>query len=247
MQLRYFYRLSFCRAIIQRQRARSSPQRLLHDETYYMLVRDHFSNALYGTALPFKLPPLSGSPNGLPPRAPDLRSIPNMFGWTFEENLVASKKSLTCCLLRHGTQSMAPNSSYEIGPIERPRRDVDIRSGLCSPVPHWPLTFGRMHLSFPPTRPHDADLVETICQIRGDELDGARSHELVHHIHGEELRFTRTYASCIDQSCMRLFFALSAMSFVVMSADCTNAHTNAPSPTQPAYARIDDAHASCCR
>jgi hypothetical protein len=30
----------------------------------------------------------------------------------------------------------------------------------------------------------DADLFETICQIRGDELDDAGTHELVHHIPG---------------------------------------------------------------
>jgi hypothetical protein len=37
-----------------------------------------------------------------------------------------------------------------------------------------------------------------------------------------ELRVAQTYASCIDQPCMRLFFALSAaMGFVVMGADCT--------------------------
>jgi hypothetical protein len=30
----------------------------------------------------------------------------------------------------------------------------------------------------------DANLFETICQIRGDELDGAGTHELVHHIRG---------------------------------------------------------------
>jgi hypothetical protein len=31
----------------------------------------------------------------------------------------------------------------------------------------------------------DADLFETICQIRGDKQDGAGTHELVHHMHGE--------------------------------------------------------------
>ncbi len=31
----------------------------------------------------------------------------------------------------------------------------------------------------------DASLFETICQIRGDELDGAGTNELVHHILGE--------------------------------------------------------------
>jgi hypothetical protein len=63
-----------------------------------------------------------------------------------------------------------------------------------------------------------------------------------------ELPFAQTYASCIDQPCMRLFFALSAaMGFVVMGADCTNAYTNSPSPTQATYVRIDDAHANWYR
>jgi hypothetical protein len=141
---------------------------------------------------------------------------------------------------------------------------------------------------------------------RGDELDGAGTHELVHHIRGGEatpdewdlgsfthrklkqlpirdlwlfskwkqldthqdqnifgvrcpippgitvlrsqVQFSQPYASCIDQPCTRLFFALSAaMSFVVMGADCTNAYASAPSPGQPTYARIDDAYADWYR
>jgi hypothetical protein len=63
-----------------------------------------------------------------------------------------------------------------------------------------------------------------------------------------ELRFAQTYASCIDQPWMRLFFALSAaMGFVVMGADCTNAYANSPSPTQATYVRIDDAYADWYR
>jgi hypothetical protein len=31
----------------------------------------------------------------------------------------------------------------------------------------------------------DADLFETVCQIRGDELDDAGTFELVHHIRGK--------------------------------------------------------------
>jgi hypothetical protein len=31
----------------------------------------------------------------------------------------------------------------------------------------------------------DADLFETICKIRGDELDGAGTHDPVHHIRSE--------------------------------------------------------------
>jgi hypothetical protein len=63
-----------------------------------------------------------------------------------------------------------------------------------------------------------------------------------------ELRFAQTYASPIDQPCIRLFFALStAMGIVVMGADCANAYTNSPSPTQPTYVQIDDAYADWYR
>jgi hypothetical protein len=60
--------------------------------------------------------------------------------------------------------------------------------------------------------------------------------------------FAQTYALCIDQPCMRLFFALSAtMGFVVMGVDCTNAYANSPSPAQAAYVRIDDAYTNWYR
>jgi hypothetical protein len=40
---------------------------------------------------------------------------------------------------------------------------------------------------------------------------------------------------------MRFFFALpDAILFVVMDADCTNAYSNAPPPTQSVYVRFDD-------
>jgi hypothetical protein len=49
-----------------------------------------------------------------------------------------------------------------------------------------------------------------------------------------ELRFAQTYTSCIDQPCIRSFFALStAMGFVVMGADCM------PTPD-----RLPEQHAS---
>jgi hypothetical protein len=37
------------------------------------------------------------------------------------------------------------------------------------------------------------------------------------------------------------------MGFVVMGADCTNAYSNSPSPTQAIYVRIDDAYADWYR
>jgi hypothetical protein len=58
-----------------------------------------------------------------------------------------------------------------------------------------------------------------------------------------ELRSAQTYASYIDQPCMRLFLSLSAVTvLVLMGADYTDAYANAPSPTQPTYVRIDDAY-----
>jgi Reverse transcriptase (RNA-dependent DNA polymerase) len=57
-------------------------------------------------------------------------------------------------------------------------------------------------------------------------------------------RLADTYASCIDQPCMRLFFALaSGLGLILYGADCTNAYANAPSPTHPTYLRIDDMYA----
>jgi hypothetical protein len=58
-----------------------------------------------------------------------------------------------------------------------------------------------------------------------------------------DLRFAQTHASCIEQLCMHLLFALSAaMGFVVLGVDCTNTYANFLSPSQPTYVRIDDAY-----
>ena len=57
--------------------------------------------------------------------------------------------------------------------------------------------------------------------------------------------FAQTYASCIEQPCMRLFFALSAaLGLVVTTADTTNAFQQSPAPSVPCYLEIDDAYAS---
>jgi hypothetical protein len=58
-----------------------------------------------------------------------------------------------------------------------------------------------------------------------------------------ELRFAQMYVLCIDQPCVRVFFALSvATGFVVMGADRTNANAQSPS-----YVRIADAYADWYR
>jgi hypothetical protein len=57
--------------------------------------------------------------------------------------------------------------------------------------------------------------------------------------------FAQTYASCIEQPCMRLFFALAAaLGLLVTIADTTNAYQQSPPPTEKCYLEIDDAYRS---
>ncbi len=58
-------------------------------------------------------------------------------------------------------------------------------------------------------------------------------------------QFVQTYASCIEQPCMRLFYALSAaLGLVIVFADTKNAYQQSPPPTEPCYLEIDDAYCS---
>ena len=61
-------------------------------------------------------------------------------------------------------------------------------------------------------------------------------------------QFVQTYSSCIEQPCMRLFFALAAAhGHLVTFADATNAYQQSPPPTKNCYLRIDDAYRSWYR
>jgi hypothetical protein len=54
-----------------------------------------------------------------------------------------------------------------------------------------------------------------------------------------------TYASCIEQPCMKLFFALcAALGMFILYGDVDNAYQNSPSPTEPCYLEADDAYRS---
>jgi hypothetical protein len=58
-------------------------------------------------------------------------------------------------------------------------------------------------------------------------------------------QFAQTYASCIEQPCMRMFFAIAAAKgLVVTSADTTNPYQQSPPPTQKCYMMINDAFRS---
>jgi hypothetical protein len=55
----------------------------------------------------------------------------------------------------------------------------------------------------------------------------------------------QTYASCIEQPCMKLFFALVVLyRMIVLFGDVDNAYQNSPSPTEPCYLEADEAFCS---
>jgi len=57
--------------------------------------------------------------------------------------------------------------------------------------------------------------------------------------------FAQTYASCIEQPCMHLFFALAAVhGLIVIIADTTNAFQQSPPPMEQCFLQIDDAYHS---
>ncbi len=59
-----------------------------------------------------------------------------------------------------------------------------------------------------------------------------------------QLKLANTYSSCIEQPCMRMFFALCVHEgFISFKVDATNACANSPPPDQPTYAFIDDQYA----
>jgi Reverse transcriptase (RNA-dependent DNA polymerase) len=58
-------------------------------------------------------------------------------------------------------------------------------------------------------------------------------------LHGE----AKTYASCVEQPCMRVYFALCAADgLIVYGADAANAFANSPPPKVPTFVAIDDAY-----
>jgi Reverse transcriptase (RNA-dependent DNA polymerase)/GAG-pre-integrase domain len=59
-----------------------------------------------------------------------------------------------------------------------------------------------------------------------------------------QLKLANTYSSCIEQPCMRLFFALCAHEgYISIKVDATNAYANSPPPEQPTFVYIDDQYA----
>ncbi len=57
--------------------------------------------------------------------------------------------------------------------------------------------------------------------------------------------FAQTYASCIEQPCMHLFFALAAVNgLIIIIADTTNAFQQLPPPTEQCFLQINDAYCS---
>ena len=59
-----------------------------------------------------------------------------------------------------------------------------------------------------------------------------------------QLKLANTYSSCIEQPCMRMYFALCAHEgYISLKVDATNAYANSPPPEQPTFVYIDDQYA----
>ena len=55
------------------------------------------------------------------------------------------------------------------------------------------------------------------------------------------LQLAQTYALCIEQPCMHLFFTLCAVKgLYICMADATNAFVNSPAPTQPTFVQVNE-------
>jgi len=55
----------------------------------------------------------------------------------------------------------------------------------------------------------------------------------------------KMYASCVDQSAMKLFFAIAAVwSKIITIADTMNAFQQSPPPTKPCFLEINEAYQS---
>jgi Reverse transcriptase (RNA-dependent DNA polymerase) len=95
--------------------------------------------------------------------------------------------------------------------------------------------------------PDDAIILRShwTYSIKADGTRKARnccdgSERAAPELHGE----AKTYASCVEHPCMRIFFALSAvLGMTTFGADATNAFANSPPPAVPTFVRIDDAYA----
>jgi hypothetical protein len=89
-------------------------------------------------------------------------------------------------------------------------------------------------------RPHWANIIKADgtrkCRLCAD--GSKRAAPALHH-------FAETYASCIEQPCMRMFFAIAAArGLIIHTGDCTNAYANADSPTHPTFLGIDKAYST---
>jgi Reverse transcriptase (RNA-dependent DNA polymerase) len=99
-----------------------------------------------------------------------------------------------------------------------------------------------------PVVPPDGAILLRSHWTYGIKSDGTRkarnccdgSERAAPMLHGE----AKTYASCIEHPCMRIYFALTAaLGMTAFGADATNAFANSPPPEVPTFVKIDDAYA----
>jgi hypothetical protein len=117
----------------------------------YVLLRDHFSNTLYGAA------PIEWLTKWLAAKGAGPTVDSKYFRMDLGGELGRCQEILDLFTQAGYTvEPTAPNSLHQNRPIERPYREtLEIRSVPCSRVPLWHLVWAVCVLSLPSTPQHD--------------------------------------------------------------------------------------------
>jgi hypothetical protein len=109
--------------IVQSSKESERVRRLsgLHCETYYVFLRDHFSNTLYGTALRYKAPGIQWLTKWLAPKGAGPTVDSKYVRMDLEGELGRCKGFLDLFTqVGYAVESTAPNSSHQNEPVEHP-------------------------------------------------------------------------------------------------------------------------------
>jgi hypothetical protein len=97
----------------------------LHGETCHVLLRDHFSNALYGAALRSKAPPIEWLTKWLATEGAEPMVDCKYVRMDLGGELGRCQEVLDLFTQAgYAVEPTAPKSSHQNGPVERPHRDI---------------------------------------------------------------------------------------------------------------------------
>jgi hypothetical protein len=119
----------------------------LDGETCYVLLRDHFSNTLFGTALRSKAPPIEWLTRWLATKGAG-PTVDSKYGRVDLGGELGRCQEVLDLFTQVGyaVEPTAPNSSHQNGSVERPHRDLEnsiraMLSGASLASRFWPYAF----------------------------------------------------------------------------------------------------------